>query len=233
MASHLVVSPSASARLDAAGAWLAGAATKGEVLVVGASRAAADELAARVALARGGLFGVSRAGFHELVTRLALPALAKAGLSPTGGLGAEAVVTRAAFEAAEAGELRYFAPVAKLPGFPRAVSRTLTELQMASVAGDRLGGLDAAGGDLAALLHRVAGATSRSGTATRADVLRAAEAALVNGTHALGRPHIVLLDVPVTSDAESQVLAALANVAASVFAAVPGGDARGHPARGG
>src|SRR5690606_23859156 len=99
------------------------------MLIVGASRAAADQRAFHAAARRGGLFGVVRVGYAELATRLALPALAARGLSPTASLGAEAIAARAAFATLSAGRLAYFSPVAGLPGFPRALSRTANELR--------------------------------------------------------------------------------------------------------
>src|SRR5262245_47965293 len=97
----LVTDAAASRRLDAARAFIRehatrpmnGAATS-QVLVVGASRAAADELVASVAAAAGGLIGVSRSGVLELVMRLALPGLAERQRSPASAVGVEAVVTR-------------------------------------------------------------------------------------------------------------------------------------------
>ena len=50
-------------------------------------------------------------------------------------LGAEAVATRAAFEATRDAALQYFAPVAATPGFPRALARTLQELRLAKIGG--------------------------------------------------------------------------------------------------
>ena len=92
-----------------------------------------------------------RTSVVELVMRLALPRLARQHVTPTTAIGAEAVVARARFEAMAAGSLRYFAPVADTPGFPRAAARTLNELQMAGVAADLLDALDDAGADLATL----------------------------------------------------------------------------------
>ena len=67
--------------------------------------------------------------------KLALPRLAQQQVTPTSGVGLEAVVTRARFDAMQEKALRYFAPVADTPGFPRAAARTLDELQMAEVPG--------------------------------------------------------------------------------------------------
>ena len=67
---------------------------------------------------RGALVGVARMSLAELAMRLALPVLAERLVAPGGALGAEAIATRAAFDAHQSGELAYFAPVADLPGFP-------------------------------------------------------------------------------------------------------------------
>jgi len=221
----LVVSPSAVARLDRARGHVASLAGTGDLLIVGASRGAADELAAEVARARGGLFGVSRAGFHELLSRLALPALAAGHRSPTGALGAEAVAARAAFEARADGSLRYFGPVADLPGFPRAASRTLSDLQMSGIASEALAALDAGGRDLADLQSRIDRETARAGTVTRAGLLRAAADTLRRHPERLGATHLLLLDVAVTTQAETQALVALVGAARTVLATVPEGDA--------
>ena len=222
----LVVSPSAAERVSRAHTHVAEHAASEDVLIVGATRSAADELAAAVAMARGGLFGVSRASFHELVLRLALPGLARQGVSPTGGLGAEAVVTRATFEAATEGTLQYFGPVAGLPGFPRAAARTLGELQLAGIDGAALSALDQAGRDLSDLLARVTRETARAGTVTRADVLAAAADAVSRVPNLMAGVNLVLLDVAVTSAAEERVLHTLLAAVDSAFSTVPTGDAR-------
>ncbi len=229
---RLVGSSSAAARLQAVRDHLRtgdrrlqeteGDSPPNEWLIVGSSRAAADELAAEIAVEQGGLFGVARAGFIELLTRLALPVLAKTGLSPTGGLGAEAVATRVAFEAGHHDHLTYFSPVAGMPGFPRAVARTLDELQQAGVAPGALDTLEDVGPDLATLLEKVQEEHARSATVTRAAVIRAAASAL----QTMRLPHLVLLDVAVGTRAERDALDALVKSAESVFATVPSGDLR-------
>jgi ATP-dependent helicase/nuclease subunit B len=191
---------------------------------VGASRAAADELALSVARSRGALFGVARLSFAELAMKLALPELARQGLGPGGALGAEAITTRASFEANAAGELEYFSPVAGLPGFPRAAARTLAELQLGGVQPATLATLDGSGKDLAALLARAEYETRRVGAATRARVLETAAERLRENPVALGATLVVLLDVAIRSVAEETMLAALVAGAREVVATVPAGD---------
>jgi hypothetical protein len=66
------------------------------ILVIGASRSAADEFALSITAAKGASFGITRSSVAELVARLALPALAARGLTPTAPLSDEAVAARVA-----------------------------------------------------------------------------------------------------------------------------------------
>ncbi len=221
---RIVVSPSADARGEAARGFVVEHALAG-VLVVGASRAAADELALDVARARGALAGVIRMSFGELATRLALPELAEQLKVPGSALGVEAMVARASFDAREEGDLAYFEPVADLPGFPRAATRTLSELQLADVSLAALTAVDRVGADLAALARRVAEQAARAGAVSRADVVATAAARLLATPEVLPARHVVLLDVPVVSASERRLLAALVATASHCLAVVPAGDA--------
>src|ERR1700687_6118194 len=48
------------------------------------------------------------------------------------------MAVRAVFDVVEAGELTYFAPVASMPGFPKALARTLHELRLARIIAEQL-----------------------------------------------------------------------------------------------
>ena len=220
---QFISSPASHERIAAAARFLAALAPDRTALIVGATRAAADELAFTVAQQRGGIFGITRASFAELVTKLALPALARESLSPTGGLGAEAIAARAAFEALQAGRLTYFAPVAHLPGFPRALSRTLSEVRLAGLAAADLAHVPQAGGDLAELLARTEGESRNAGTVDRAALLDAATDALIADSAALPYAAIVLLDVTIGTDADRRVVGAL-GPNRLMFATVADGD---------
>jgi hypothetical protein len=121
-----------------------------QILVLGATRAAADELAFRI----GAAAGVHRLTLLQLAADLARPAMADRQLAPLSGLGVEALAARVIHAAREAGELNYFRPVAALPGFARALARTLGELRLASVAADSLRESGKPGADLSRLLRR-------------------------------------------------------------------------------
>ncbi len=218
-----VVAPSAGARLAAARDFLQAHALD-QILVVGATRASADELALECARARGAVVGVSRASFSELATKLALPVLAERLVGPGGALGAEAMATRAAFEAVHADELSYFAPVAGLPGFPRALARTLSELQLAGVDVAALARLPHVGSDLAALLARVEEEARRAGTVSRASMLALAAGRLRADPAVLGARRVLLLDLAVTTSAERALVSAVVGAATSTLATSPAGD---------
>jgi hypothetical protein len=217
---------SAAVRLHAVRERLLAAGAGEEILLVGASRAAADEAAARIARDKGGLFGVTRTGFIELATRLALPSLARLQQSPISGLGSEALVTRAAFEAERHGSLDYFRPVARMPGFPRAASRTLLDLQLAGVAPQQLRQIGAAGDDLATLLERVNADAQAAGAVPRSDVFRAAGEVLHANRDHMSAVSVILLDVALGSAAETRFLEAITRSARSVLVVFPAGDVR-------
>ena len=142
---RIIESSSAAIRLDAAAAFLRGFPPHHPVTIVGATRGAADDLARAVAATRLATFGLHRLSLTQLAARTAIVALARDGFAPGSWLGAEAVATRAAFEATRDAALGYVAPVATAPGFPRALAATLQELRLAGVPSARLGPLPLAG----------------------------------------------------------------------------------------
>ena len=129
-----IQSASASVRLAEARRFLDQFAPGDEILLLGASRGAVDDLARAIAMDKGATFGLHRLSFTQLAARLAAMDLAAHGQPPASALGYEAVAALAAFEAANDEALDYFAPVSSTPGFPKALARTLQELRMAGVA---------------------------------------------------------------------------------------------------
>lgn len=193
------------------------------IVILGASRAAADEFALSIAAEKGATFGITRSSVAELVARLALPVLARQGLTPTAPLSDEAVAARAADDLANHDGLDYFTPVARMPGFPRALSRTLGELRMAGVTSDRLSG-HAANDDLKALLERAIEERHQAGAADYAALLHTATAELTSNPLLLADKTIVLLDIAITSKAEATFARAVIDAAAGVIVTVPAGD---------
>src|SRR5438128_1817320 len=149
---HLVESPSAALRQAAARVFLESFPAATEILVVGFSHDCADELVRVVTRARGATFGLHRASLTDLAVRIAAADMARAALAPGTALGAEAIAARVAFEANRQGSLPYFAPVARFPGFARAVARTLGDLRLAAIDARQVGTTGAAVGTTGAVV---------------------------------------------------------------------------------
>jgi hypothetical protein len=219
---RIVESSAASARLDAAAAFLRAFPPQQPITIVGHTRGAADDLARRIASGRGATFGLARFSLTQLAARLASARLAGRGVAPATALGAEAVAARGAFDAANTQRLGYFAPVAHTPGFPRALARTIGELRLAGLGADRLARADPAGPDLAHLLRRAEEEFAAAHTADRARLLETAAAAAAEDP--LLRAPLLLLDVAIQSLADERFVAALIAAATDVLATVPGHD---------
>jgi ATP-dependent helicase/nuclease subunit B len=249
---RLIESPSAQLRLREARAFVETHAARGDVWLVGASRGAVDDLARAIAAASGATIGLHRFSLTQLAARLAAPVLAAQGLAPVTYLGSEAVAARATFEAQRDGALEYFAPVAKTPGFPRALARTLQELRLAEVNADRIRAKapELGGPDLAVLLERFDEQFANASATDRATLFDAATRALLPpkggsyGEFKSGRPvneesrgfrlqaeGLLLLDVPIDSAVEFEFVKALlgaapraSHPAPRVLVTVPFGD---------
>jgi ATP-dependent helicase/nuclease subunit B len=216
-----IVLPSAVARLDQARARIA--AVDPPILVIAPTRSAADEFALSIATEKGATFGITRASVAELVARLALPALARQGLTPSAPLSDEAVSARVTDALMKEGALEYFAPVADMPGFPRALSRTLGELRMAGVEPANLSG-HGANADLSALLERAIEERSHAGAVDYATMLATAAEEVRSNRDLLGDTTVLLLDIAIGSTAEASFIEAVIAAASSAIVTTPAGD---------
>ena len=220
---RVVISTSAAARLAAARSFLETLPPAAEAIVVGATRGAADDFVRAIAAAKGATFGLTRFSLMQLAARMAAASSSDARHAPANQAGIEAVAARAVFDAATADDLAYFTPVARLPGFPRALARTIHELRLADVRADRLSA-DVPSRDIGALLARVEREFDRASVDDRATLFRrAAEAVAAERTRWSGLA-LVLLDVPLDSVIEREFVAALTRRAPDVLATVPEGD---------
>ena len=218
-------STSAAERLLAAGAFVERVPAATEVLIVGASRDAADDFARRIAVARGATFGLHRASLTQLAVRLATTDMARLGVAPATALGAEAVAARVSFEALRERALAYFAPVARFPGFARALAATLTELRLAGVSPSVLERLDGPARDVAELARRFESQLEGARLADRAALLMLATRAAADGAlDSLRRMPMVLLDVPIATPAERAFVEALTATSPAVLVTVATGD---------
>src|SRR5262249_769213 len=113
--------------------WLECRAPAEEVLIVGATLDATNELARAVAKKKGAAFGWHRLTLSQLAATIAAPLLAKRRLVPLSSLGSHAVVTGFVYRLKAAAGLRRYDAIVTTPGFPRAVAGVLEELRLANL----------------------------------------------------------------------------------------------------
>jgi hypothetical protein len=224
---RVVVSTSAEARLAAARRFIQAFPPSTELLVIGASRGAADDFTRAVARQRGATFGLHRFSLTELAARAAAVSAPSAQRAPASQAGAEAIAARAVFEARAARALAYFDPVASMPGFPKALARTLHEVRLAGISGGELAakGRDGpARAELARLLEIVEAQLDRAAVDDRAALFGRAAEAVAAGQLRWATCPMVLLDLPLDSRAEQAFVGALGAQAVEVLATAPAGD---------
>ena len=231
---RVISATSATARLNAAADFLTPRPPSSEVVIVGASRGAADDFARSIARRVGATFGLMRFSLTELAARAAAVRLAGASRAPLTHAGAEATSARVVFDALGAEELEYFKPVASMPGFPKALARTLHELRLAAIAPGRLmvshtgpaPALSAsqASRDIGRLLARVEEQMDLAAVSDRAALFRLAVDACSTGEMRWAGLPLVLLDIPLDSRVEREFAAALVARAPDALATVPEGD---------
>lgn len=215
------VAASAADRTDAAVRLLRTCEPGTRVLIVGASRGAADDLARRAARLGRATFGIDRASLAQVAARAALDSLSDAGLAPSSWLGAEAVAARAVFEVAGRAGLGYLAPVASTPGFSRALARTLLELRLDGIGPAEVAAAHPSGPDLAVLLAQAGACLDDARSADRAAIFRMAADVLRRQPVA---DTLVLLDITVAHPAERAFIEGLTSGVARALATVPAGD---------
>jgi RecB family exonuclease len=224
-------SSAAADRVVAAARFIDGFPGATEVLILGASREAADDLARRLAAARGATFGLHRASLTQLAVRCATADLATRGAAPATRLGAEALAARVTFGALRDDAVPYFAPVARFPGFAGALGATLAELRLARADTDALGKAGGAGRDITELLARFDAQLDDAKLADRPALLRLATQALADGgLESLRRMPMLLLDVPIADPVTAEFVDVLTAASPAVLMTVVEGDDVTHAA---
>lgn len=201
-----------------------------EILMIGSSREAIDELAHRLTAQGGASFGWHRFTLLQLAAVLAQPTLAEQSLVHASDLGSLALVARSVHRALQpspsgVAPLPYLSPVAHFPGFTRALAATLAELRLAGIDPGSLAALPAPGPELALLLTRFDEELHEAHIADRATLLAAATQAARTHAAPVGAP-VLLLDVVADSQAERALLSALVDAAPDALATLPTGDDR-------
>jgi CRISPR/Cas system-associated exonuclease Cas4 (RecB family) len=175
-------------------------APEGPVLVLAPVRTAADEVA-RMACGEA-LLGVHRLAFRELVTELAATELNRRGLAPVGRFVRQALAARVTAGT----ELTYLGPVAKFPGFPRALTDTFEELHLNAVNPTRLGNCGQSGADLAQLLAAYERELAERGFADYAARVKLACDGLAADSFGLRQMAVVALDLAPRTQLERELL---------------------------
>src|SRR5205809_7422813 len=96
---RVLKSHSAAERIAAAVEFIASFPAATELLLVGYSREAIEDLVRGFSQSQGATFGLHRFSLTQLAARLAAPRLALDGLAPATTLGNDAVAARAVYEA--------------------------------------------------------------------------------------------------------------------------------------
>jgi hypothetical protein len=219
MTTTVITSVASRSRIDRARSWLKARDAAEEVLILGASLNAANELARSLAKTRGAAFGWHRLTPAQLAANIALPALTERGLASISQVGAEATVTRLLHRLRIELRLGRFQSIAHTPGFPRAITAVLTELRHAQLSSEDLA---AATPDVSLLLAAYEAELAELALADWPKILTlAAEGVL---THPLSDLPLLMLDVPITSEAELAFLHALATRAPEILATIPAAD---------
>ena len=220
-------SASGTERLNAAYDFVRRSPADTELLLIGPHRESIDDFARELSLATTATFGLHRFSLTQFAARLAAAELGRQRLAPITGLGTEAVAARASFEAARRGTLKYFLPVARRPGFSRALAATVAELRMAGVDPNSVAKLGDAGSDLAELMREFEEQLARGRVADRNQLFQIALQAVEDATEAslVGKPTL-LLDVALHTESEGLFALRLLDRASEAFVTVPAGDQR-------
>ena len=224
MNSHAVISSTGHRRIGIARGWLESRTAAEEVLIVGATPDAANELARKVTKEKGAAFGWHRLTLPQLAFAVAAPILAARGLTPLSRIGAGALVARLVHRMNAEGRLTHYRSVVTTPGFPRAVAGLITELRLAKILLDVVGacapGLEPLIGAFEFALKE-AGVTDWPGVLSLAS--EAASAVGGNRPRLIGLPTLIL-DVPIGNEAEFVFVESLTAAATEVLATVPSAD---------
>ena len=219
---QVVVSRAAISRLRVARETLSH--FSGEIVIVGATRGAADDFVRSMAREKRATFGFHRFSLPQLASRIARLHAAKDGVIPASSLMIDALAGHASNATASTGRLHYFSPVASLPGFPPGVRRTLTELRLADVESNTLRTNSTVGHDVAEILDAYETALELFGISDLADLYDRATTVLQAEPPSFVRNAIALLDVPVRSVAEARFIYALADVTSQLTVTMPVDD---------
>ena len=218
----LLISRSSSSLLDRAATFLRTHAGNSEILILGATRAAASELV--LSAFDQGCQGIHLFTINQLAAQVATQAMGRQALAPISRLGIEALAARIVHIAHSNNQLNYFSPVARTPGFGRAAARTIAELRLNDITAEALAHAGAPGSDLAHLLKLYERELAERSLADLPILLRLALEETQRGLHRFLNLPLILLDIPVDSLSHQRLLAAVAAKSPAVLATAIAGE---------
>ena len=224
MGPTVVTSAESRHRIARAGEWLHARRPAEEVLIIGPTLGAANELTRSLAQEKRGSFGYHRLTLGQLASALARPALSAQRTVPLGALGILAVTNRAVHALAEAGALGRYANLTSGPGFARAIANVITELRLEQIEPDAVAHVAP---DLRPLLQAYERELGEHGFTDWPAVLRLAASAAMDPAckhQLLGLPTL-LLDVPLTTASDIALVRALCSRSPDMLVTVPANDA--------
>jgi ATP-dependent helicase/nuclease subunit B len=224
MSLTIVTSSAAYHRIACGRDWLRARGPAEEVLIIGATLGAANEIARSVAQTKGASFGYHRLTFGQLTSALARPALTAQGMVPLGELGIQAVANRAIHKLSELGALGRYTKLTSGPGFGRAIANVIRELRLEQIEVDALAHFAP---DLCSLLQAYERELAEHGFTDWPGVLRLASSVATDpnfGHPLLGLPTL-LLDVPLTTASDVALVRALSSRSPEMLVSVPTSDA--------
>ena len=134
-------------------------------------------------------------------------------LAPIGRFVREALAARVTAQALERGELTYLRPVARFPGFPRALTATFEELRLNAIDPARLQSCGESGPDLARLLADYTRELAERRFADHATRVLLARDGLSASYNTLRQTAVVTLDLVPRSSLERELLASVIGAA--------------------
>src|SRR5215471_2642438 len=203
-----VTSAASRRRIAHARDWLHARQPAEEVLIIGPTLGAANELTRGLAQEKRASFGYHRLTLGQLASALARPTLSAQRTVPLGALGILAVTNRAIHTLFETGALGRYANLTSGPGFARAIANVITELRLEQIKADAVAQVAP---DLRPLLEAYERELGEHGFTDWPAVLSLAASAATNPGYKhqlLGLPTL-LLDVPLTTASDIALVRAL------------------------
>jgi ATP-dependent helicase/nuclease subunit B len=218
-----ITSTSNRCRTRQASAWLESRAQSEEVVIVGATLDAANELVRQVAQGKGAAFGWHRFGISQLAAVIATPVLATRGVVPLSRIGTEAIVARLVHRLKTERALGRYQSVSETPGFARAMTGVIAELRSAGLQSNSV---ENVAPDLAPIIRQYERELAEGGFTDWSGTLELATSAIAGlDRHRLIGLPTLLLDVPTVTEAEFAFVSALAAASPATLATIPAADA--------